>query len=144
MLLERISIDNLYQTERKIGKIFGYFTGLAIFIACLGLFGLASFMAERRTKEIGIRKVLGAKVAGIVLLLSKEFALWVLIANIVSWPLAYFISIKWQQGFAYRIDLGWEIFIFSAVLALVIAVLTVSYQAVKAAVANPVESLRYE
>ena len=116
----------------------------AAFIACLGLFGLASFMAERRTKEIGIRKVLGAKVAGIVLLLSKEFALWVVIANIISWPLAYFISNKWLQGFAYRINLGWEIFIFSTVLALVIAVLTVSYQAVKAAVANPVESLRYE
>lgn len=137
-------INNYYQTERKIGKIFGYFTGLAIFIACLGLFGLASFMAERRTKEIGIRKVLGAKVVGIVLLLSREFALWVLIANIISWPLAYVISNKWLQGFAYRINLGWEIFIFSAALALVIAVLTVSYQAVRAAVANPVESLRYE
>ena len=138
------SIENLYTTERKIGKIFGYFTGLAIFIACLGLFGLASFMAERRTKEIGIRKVLGANVAGIVLLLSRGFAFWVLIANVFSFPLAYIISHKWLQGFAYRINLGWEIFIPSAVLALMIAVLTVSYQAIKAAVANPVESLRYE
>lgn len=138
------SIENLYKTERKIGKIFGYFTGLAIFIACLGLFGLASFMAERRTKEIGIRKILGAKVGGIVLLLSREFAVWVLIANVFSFPLAYIISNKWLQGFAYRINLGWEIFVLSAVLALVISLVTVSYQAIKAAVANPVESLRYE
>lgn len=138
------SIDNFYKTERKIGKIFGYFTGLAIFIACLGLFGLASFMAERRTKEIGIRKVLGAKVAGIVLLLSKEFAVWVLIGNIIAWPIAYFIANKWLATFAYRINLGWELFIFSAILALAIAIFTVSYQAIKAAVANPVESLRYE
>ncbi len=138
------SIDNFYKIERKIGKIFGYFTGLAIFIACLGLFGLASFMAERRTKEIGIRKVLGAKIAGIVLLLSKEFAFWVLIANIIAWPIAYFVANKWLTTFAYRINLGWELFIFSAILALAIAIFTVSYQAIKAAVANPVESLRYE
>ncbi|HEX9972049.1 MAG TPA: ABC transporter permease [bacterium] len=138
------SIDNFYTTERKIGKIFGYFTGLAIFIACLGLFGLASFMAERRTKEIGIRKVLGAKVGGIVLLLSREFALWVLIANIISWPVAYWAAKQWLQGFAYRINLGWEIFVFSSILALAIAILTVSYQAIKAALANPVEALRYE
>ncbi len=137
-------IDNFYQTERKIGKIFGYFTGLAIFIACLGLFGLASFMAERRTKEIGIRKVLGAKVVSIVLLLSRQFAIWVLIANIISWPLAYLISNKWLQGFAYRINLGWEVFIFSTVLALAIAILTVSYQSIKAALANPIDSLKYE
>jgi putative ABC transport system permease protein len=138
------SLDNFYTTEQKIGKIFGYFTGLAIFIACLGLFGLASFMAERRTKEIGIRKVLGANVAGIVLLLSREFALWVLIANIISCPVAYWAAKQWLQGFAYRINLGWEIFVFSSILALAIAILTVSYQAIKAALANPIEALRYE
>ncbi|MFZ5517561.1 MAG: ABC transporter permease [Candidatus Zhuqueibacterota bacterium] len=138
------SIENLYTTERKIGKIFGYFSGLAIFIACLGLFGLASFMAGRRTKEIGIRKVLGAKVAGIVLLLSGEFTLWVLIANIISWPVAYWAASQWLQGFSYRINLGWEPFVLSAMVVLVISIFTVSYQAIKAAVTNPVESLHCE
>jgi putative ABC transport system permease protein len=138
------SIAEAYESERRIGKIFQYFTGLAILIACLGLFGLASFTAEQRTKEIGIRKILGAKVSGIVLLLSKEFTKWILVANIIAWPVAYFLSKKWLQGFAYRMNLGWGVFVLSAVLALTIAVLTVSYQAIKAALANPVESLRYE
>jgi len=138
------NIENWYKTEQRIGKIFRYFTILTVFIACLGLFGLASFMAERRTKEIGIRKVLGARASGIMLLLTKEFAKWVVIANVVAWPAAYFVSKKWLQGFAYRIDLGWGIFIGSALVALVIAVGTVSYQALKAATANPVKALRYE
>ena len=131
-------------TEQRIGKIFRYFTVLTVFIACLGLFGLASFMAERRTKEIGIRKVLGAGIPGIVLSLTREFARWVLVANVFAWPVAYFVSKRWLQGFAYRIDLGWEIFVFSAVIALIIAVATVSYQAMKAATANPIKALRYE
>jgi putative ABC transport system permease protein len=138
------NIENWYKTEQRIGKIFRYFTILTVFIACLGLFGLASFMAERRTKEIGIRKVLGARASGIMLLLTKEFAKWVVIANVVAWPAAYFVSKKWLQGFAYRIDLGWEIFVCSALVAIVIAVGTVSYQALKAATANPVKALRYE
>lgn len=138
------NIKNWYMTEQRIEKIFRYFTLLTVFIACLGLFGLASFMAERRTKEIGIRKVLGAGISGIVMLLTKEFARWVLVANVFAWPVAYFISKRWLQGFAYRIDLGWEIFVFSAVIALIIAVATVSYQAMKAATANPVKALRYE
>ncbi len=138
------NIKNWYKTEQRIGNIFRYFTVLTVFIACLGLFGLASFMAERRTKEIGIRKVLGAGVSGIVLLLTKEFAKWVMVANVVAWPLAYFVSKRWLQGFAYRIDLGWEVFVLSAVVALLIALGTVSYQAVKAALANPVKALRYE
>ncbi len=138
------NIENWYKTEQRIGKIFRYFTVLTVFIACLGLFGLASFMAERRTKEIGIRKVLGAGVSGIMLLLTKEFAKWVVVANVVAWPAAYFVSKQWLQGFAYRIDLGWEIFVCSALIALAIAVGTVSYQAIKAATANPVKSLRYE
>lgn len=138
------SIDNYYKTERRIGRIFQYFTILAIFIACLGLFGLASFTAEQRTKEIGIRKVLGASVMGVVTLLSKQFTKWVLIANVIAWPIAYIIIRRWLQGFAYRIELGWELFVAASVLALVIALLTVSYQAIRAATANPVDSLRYE
>lgn len=137
-------IENWYRTDQQGGKIFLYFTVLTVFIACLGLFGLASFMTERRTKEIGIRKVLGAKVSGIVLLLTKEFAKWVVVANVIAWPSAYFVSKRWLQGFAYRIELGWEIFVFSAVAALVIAVGTVSYRAIKTATANPVKALRYE
>jgi ABC-type antimicrobial peptide transport system permease subunit len=138
------NIENWYMTEQRIGKIFRYFTVLTVLIACLGLFGLASFMAERRTKEIGIRKVLGANISGIVLLLTKEFAKWVVVANVIAWPAAYFVSKKWLQGFAYRIDLGWEIFVISAVIAFMIAVGTVSYQAIKAATASPVKALRYE
>jgi putative ABC transport system permease protein len=138
------NIKNWYMTEQRIGKIFRYFTVLTVFIACLGLFGLASFMAERRTKEIGIRKVLGAGIPGIVMLLTREFARWVLVANVFAWPAAYYVSKRWLQGFAYRIDLGWEIFVFSAVIALIIAVATVSYQAMRAATANPVKALRYE
>jgi putative ABC transport system permease protein len=138
------NIKNWYMTEHRIGKIFRYFTILTVLIACLGLFGLASFMAEQRTKEIGIRKVLGAKVSGIVLLLTKEFAKWVVVANVIAWPASYFVSKWWLQGFAYRIDLGWGIFATSAVAAFVIAIGTVSYQAIKAATANPVKALRYE
>ena len=138
------NIENWYKTEQRIGKIFRYFTILTVFIACLGLFGLASFMAERRTKEIGIRKVLGARASGIALLLTKEFAKWVVVANVVAWPAAYFASRQWLKGFAYRIDLGWEIFVFSALVALAIAMGTVSYQSLKAATANPVRALRYE
>ncbi len=138
------SIAAAYEGERKIGKIFQYFTGLAILIACLGLFGLASFTAEQRTKEIGIRKILGAKVSGIVLLLTKEFAKWILVANLLAWPVAFILAKKWLQGFAYRMRLSWEIFVVSAVLALAVATITVCYQAIKAAITNPVESLRYE
>jgi putative ABC transport system permease protein len=138
------NIKNWYSTEQRIGEIFRYFTLLAVIIACLGLFGLASYMAERRTKEIGIRKVLGAGISGIALLLTKEFVKWVVAANIVAWPLAYIATKKWLQGFAYRIDLGWEIFVFSAVVALVIALGAVGYQALKTAAANPIKALRYE
>ena len=138
------SIYGYYASERKIGKIFRYFTGIALFIACLGLFGLASFTAEQRTKEIGIRKVLGAKVMSIIMLLSKEFTKWVLVANLLAWPVSYYIASKWLQGFTYRISLGWEILVLSSAAALMIALLTVSYQSLRAAAANPVESLRYE
>jgi len=138
------SIEGNYRSEERIGTIFRYFTFLAIFIACLGLFGLASFMAEQKTKEIGIRKVLGSSVSGIMLILSNEFTKWVLIANVIAWPAGYFVMNRWLQNFAYRIDLGIGIFLFSAVLALIIALLTTGYQTIKAASANPIDSLRYE
>ena len=139
-----IDIENFYYKEKQIHKAFTYFTFLGIFIACLGLFGLASFTAEQRTKEIGIRKVAGASVSSIVLLLTKEFTKWVLISNLIAWPFAYYTMNKWLQNFAYRVNIGIWIFVLSASLALIIALVTVSYQSIKAAVANPVESLRYE
>jgi putative ABC transport system permease protein len=117
---------------------------IAILIGCLGLFGLASFTAVQRTKEIGIRKVLGASVSGIVALLSKEFLKLVLIANLIAWPVAWFAMSKWLENFAYSIDIGVGTFLLAAALALLIALLTVSYQSIKAALANPVKSLRNE
>jgi ABC-type antimicrobial peptide transport system permease subunit len=134
----------LYRTEQRMSTLFNYFTGLAIFISCLGLFGLASFMAEKRTKEIGIRKILGASVSGVVILLNKEFIKWVLIANIVAWPVAYYAMFKWLQGFAYRTNMEVWSFALAALAAFAIAVVTVSFQSIKAASANPADSLRYE
>jgi len=136
--------DLIYKTEVQASKVITAFACLAIFIACLGLLGLASFTASQRTKEIGIRKVLGATVSGIVLLLNKDFIKWVLMANLIAWPLAYYAMNKWLQNFAYRIGLNIWMFIGSATLAFIIALLTVSYQSIKAARANPVDSLRYE
>ncbi len=137
-------LENQYRTEMRISSILNTFTVLAIFLSCLGLLGLTSFMAEQRTKEIGVRKALGASVTGIVILLSKEFAKWVLLANVVAWPLAYYFMNKWLQEFAYRIDIGIGTFLASAVIALIIALLTVSFLTIKAALANPINSLRYE
>ena len=137
-------IDNLYKTEQQIGNLIKYGTFLAIFIACLGLFGLASFTAEKRTKEIGIRKVLGASVSGIVLLLTKEFTKWVILANLIAWPIAYYVMSRWLQNFAYHVNIGIWTFLLSAALALVTALITISLQAVKTAASNPVDSLRYE
>ncbi len=137
-------ISRLYLSEQKTSELFTAFSILAIFIACLGLFGLAAFTAERRTKEIGIRKALGSSVSGIVFLLSKEFTKWVLIANIIAWPVAYYFMNNWLKDFAYRINMNLWIFILSGVLALLIALLTVSIHAVRAARANPIKSLRYE
>jgi putative ABC transport system permease protein len=138
------SFEKFYLAEERLTQTLGIFSALAISIACLGLFGLAAFTAEQRTKEIGIRKVLGASVNGIIALLSKDFVKLVLLANLVAWPVAYFAMSKWLQDFAYRIDLGWRVFALAGGLALLIALLTVSAQAVKAALANPVNSLRYE
>jgi len=136
--------DSLYQAENRLVQIFGYFSALAIFIACLGLFGIASFTAEKRSKEIGIRKVLGASVLGINFLLSKEFLKLVLLANILSWPAAYFIMKRWLQNFAYNIDITVWMFIFAGLGAFVIALITVSFQTIKAANANPVDTIKYE
>ena len=138
------SFDSLYRSEQRMGQIFISFTLMAIFISCLGLFGLASFTSEQRTKEIGIRKVLGASVSNVVLLLSKDFTKWVILANVVAWPTAFLIMNKWLQNFAYRINLAVWIFMLSGIIALIIAILTVSTKALRAAVANPVDSLRYE
>jgi len=137
-------IDLLYKSEGRMRSIFLIFAILSIFVACLGLFGLATFTAEERTKEIGVRKVMGATAANIVLLLCKEFAKWVLVANVVAWPVAYFIMSKWLQNFAYQTSVGLWPFVLSAVLALLIALFTVSYQSIKAAITDPVECLRYE
>ena len=121
-----------------------WFAALAIALSCLGLFGMAVFSIERRTKEIGIRKVLGASVSSVVTLLSKDFVKLVLIANLIAWPVAWYAMNQWLQDFAYRIELGWWTFALAGGVALLIALLTVSAQAIRAALANPVEALRYE
>ena len=135
---------DLYGRDERLGRIFGIAASLAIVIACVGLFGLAAFMAEQRTKEIGVRKVLGASISSLVGLLSKDFTKLVLLGLLAAAPLAYSAMNKWLQNFAYRIDIGWQVFALAGGLALLIALLTVSTQAIKAALANPVEALRYE
>ena len=137
-------IDALYRSERRTGKIINGLTMVTLFTACLGLFGLAAFAAQTRTKEIGIRKVLGASTVNITILLSKEFVRFVFIANLIAWPLGYFVMRKWLEGYTYRIDFGLSIFIFSGFAILMLALLTVSFQSVRAAKANPVHSLKDE
>jgi putative ABC transport system permease protein len=138
------SLDQLYRHEQRESTLFRLFGFLAIFIACLGLFGLAAFAAEQRGREIGIRKVLGASIASVTGLLSREFVKLVLLANVIAWPVAYFAMNKWLENFAYRVSLEWWLFALAGGLALLIALLTVSTQAIRAALANPVETLRYE
>ncbi|MGZ5133751.1 MAG: ABC transporter permease [Flavitalea sp.] len=135
---------NSYATETRLASIVGYFTIIAILISCLGLFGLATFSAEQRTKEIGVRKVLGASTSGIVTLLSKDFIKLVAVAIVIASPLAWFIMDKWLQDFAYRTEIGWKVFVITSFIALLIAVLTISFQAIRAAISNPVKSLRTE
>lgn len=136
--------DALYRSEQRMGAVFGIFTFLSIFVACLGLFGLSVYTAERRKKEIGVRKVLGASVQSVVTLLSKEFVKLVLISAIIAFPVAWFSMNKWLNDFAYRISIGWSAFIIAGFTALLIALLTISFQSIKAAIANPVKSLRTE
>jgi len=137
-------LDTLYRGEQRVGRIINVFTILSVLISCLGLFGLASFMALRRTKEIGIRKVLGASLSGVVVLLTKEFSKWVIIANLIAWPVSYFALNRWLQEFPYRTDIKLWIFVGAGMLTFMIAILTVSYQSLKAALSNPADSLRYE
>ena len=137
-------IDSLYKSERRLGGVVLSFAVLSILIACLGLFGLASFTAEQKTKEIGIRKVMGATVPGVVLLLSREFGKLILIANIIAWPLSYYALRTWLQNFYYRITIGFELFLFAAVLVMLIAFVSISYQSIKAALTDPATAIRYE
>jgi len=137
-------LNNLYKGEQKMGNIFNLFAILAIFISCLGLYGLSAFMAEQRTKEIGVRKVLGASVFNIVYLLSGKFTRLIVIAMAIAIPVSWWAINSWLKGFAYRINMSWIIFLFAGGTAVLIALLTVSYESIKAAVANPIKSLRSE
>jgi putative ABC transport system permease protein len=138
------SFEALHRADRRLGDIFQIFSLTAVVVACLGLFGLAVFTAEQKTKEIGIRKVLGASAFNIYLLLSSDFLKWVTAANILAWPIAYFLMHRWLQNFAYRVNIAPWIFVVSAAIAFVTAMLTISFQSIKASMANPVDSLRYE
>jgi putative ABC transport system permease protein len=137
-------LEALYRGEQRVGRIINVFTALSVFISCLGLFGLASFMVVRKTKEIGIRKVLGASISGIVLLLTKEYSKWVIAANLIAWPLSYFILNQWLQQFPYRTNIKFWIFLGTGLVTFGVAVLTVSYQSIRAALSNPADSLRHE
>ena len=136
--------NKTYSAEQKTGRILNIFAVLTILVACLGLFGLATYTAEQRTKEIGIRKVLGASVSQVSTMLSKEFIKLVLIACLIAFPLAWWAMNKWLQDFVYRINISWYVFLIAGITALAIALFTVSFQAIKAALANPVKSLRTE
>jgi putative ABC transport system permease protein len=137
-------IENYYRSEKRVGAIVTYFAALAIFISCLGLLGLTSYNISRRTKEIGIRKVVGATIVNILFMLTRDFTQLVLMANLIAWPIAYITMNKWLQNFAYGIDLTVWPFVFAGAAALGIALITISWQAICAATTNPVESLRYE
>ena len=136
--------DSLYRTEQRISSLSVIFTSLAIIIACLGLFGLAAYAAEQRTKEIGIRKVLGASMSGIVGMLSRDFIKLVIIAIVIASPLAWYAMNYWLQDFAYRINIQWWIIALAGTAAILIAFVTISFQSIKAALTNPVKSLRSE
>jgi putative ABC transport system permease protein len=138
------SFDNLYRSDRRMGILFRDFAGLAIFISCLGIFGLAAFTAEQRTKEIGVRKVLGASTSGIVSLLSREFVVLVTIANVIAWPAGYYLTNRLLRNYAYRTDVPFWVFLGAGILTYLIALLTVSFEAVKAARTKPITALRYE
>jgi ABC-type antimicrobial peptide transport system permease subunit len=136
--------NSLFLSEALISRLSRVFAALAIIISCLGLFGLAIYMAERRTKEIGVRKVLGASVPGIASLLSKDFLKLVLISCLVAFPIAWWAMYKWLLGYPYRVHISWWVFLAAGLTAMVIAIITISFQSVKAAIANPVKSLRTE
>jgi ABC-type antimicrobial peptide transport system permease subunit len=137
-------IDSFYKQENQLSQLYKVFAAIAIFLSCLGLYGLASFMAVQRIKEVGIRKVLGASAGSIVYLFSKEFIILIAIAFVIATPIAWYFMHQWLQDYAYRIDVSWMIFLVSGIIAIVIALMTISFQAIKAAMANPVKSLRSE
>jgi ABC-type antimicrobial peptide transport system permease subunit len=137
-------IDSFYKTETRLYTLFKIFAGLAILISCLGLWGLVTFVSQQRTKEIGIRKVLGASVNAILWLLSKDFLLMILLAFAIASPVTYYFINDWLLNFAFRIDIGWETFVMTGVFLLTVASLTISVQTIKASVTNPVDSLRSE
>ena len=139
-----IILQDIYRADSQVSTIVGSLAMLAIIISCLGLFGLASYSAEKRIKEVGIRKVLGASVQNIVVMLSKDFLKYVLIAILIAWPLSWIAVHKWLQDYAYRINISWWVFVMAGSLAMLIALVTISFQAIKAAIANPVKSLRTE
>jgi putative ABC transport system permease protein len=136
--------NNLYKSEQKTELLLNIFAAIAIFISCLGLLGLATYTAQVRTREIGVRKVLGANVGGIIRLLAMNFLKLVFIAILIAVPVAWWLTDKWLQDFAYRININWTVFALAGILAMLIAVLTISFQSVKAAIANPIKSLRTE
>jgi len=138
------AFEDMYRQERRVGTVALAFALLAIIIACLGLFGLATYIAEQRTKEIGIRKVLGASVTNIVRMLSTDFVKLVMLAFVIATPIAWWFMSKWLQDFAFRIELSWWIFAVTGIVALLIALITLSFQAIRAAIANPVDSLKTE
>ena len=138
------SFNAQYKTEERLSKLVGLFSAISVIIACFGLLGLVSFAAVRRRKEIGIRKVNGAKVSEVLTMLNKDFVKWVIIAFVVATPIANYAMNKWLESFAYKTELSWWIFALAGLLALGIALLTVSWQSWKAATRNPVEALRYE
>ncbi|MFH2041534.1 MAG: FtsX-like permease family protein, partial [Acidobacteriota bacterium] len=138
------TIDAQYKTERRLGRLFSTFAFLAVFISCLGLFGLVSFITERRTKEIGIRKVLGASYGSVVRMLSREFIGWVLFANLIAWPIGLYVMSRWLRSFVFSAPIPWWIFPAAGTLTLIIALLTVSLQTLKSAFSDPIHSLRHE
>ena len=138
------SIKSLYNSEVKISGLFRYFSFIAIFISCIGLFGLSLYIIEQRRKEIGVRKVNGARTAEVMFLLNKDFARWVIIAFVIACPISWFVMKKWLENFAFKTNLSWWVFALAGILALLIALITVSFQSYKAATRNPVEALRYE
>jgi len=136
--------ESVYTDEAKLIRIIGYFAMLAIFISCLGLFALSTYMAEQRTKEIGVRKVFGANTSGIIVLISREFIKWVIIANIIAWPLAWYAMKNWLDGYVYHTRISVDIFILTLVISLLIALITVTYQSIYTALKNPVDAIKYE
>jgi putative ABC transport system permease protein len=136
--------ENLYSNEMQTRKLFLAFSFLAVFIACLGLLGLASFLAQQKTKEIGIRKAFGATTLSISLLFTKGFTQWVILANLIAWPVAWYFFDNWLNNFAYRTGIPWWYFALAGIVSLAIALVTVSYQTIRAAKGKPIEALRYE